>query len=321
MMGKLKIVFGLSFALWMGLVWISCDSSPTAPSESIAAGNRLSGRFTNLGSAGSAFQGFAQSTLEGITVYVREDPAIQAHVGSDGSFVLRGLPDGQFTLVFGNFGELLFDRVLPNTELTIVVQLTSGRIDLVDEKRTGIGHGDLEIEGLVQQVSPGSHPNQGTLIVCSYDIEARPGSTTIREENRAREMADIRTGNRVHVKGVWEGGKILAHEIKLQGPGDVGNTGPNGTECPGLNGGKVGEKIVLEGTVLWGDRWSGFNMRAEGRVDDIYIDFTGEPRCVGQAGKSGECKVDTGDKVNVKGTLTSCTNVQADEVKIQKKGT
>ena len=319
-MGKLKIGLGLSFALLMGLVWISCDSSPTAPSESTAAGNRLSGRFTNLGSAGSAFQGFAQSTSEGVTVYVREDPAIQAQVASDGSFVLRGLPDGQFTLVFGNFGELLFDRVLPNTELTIVVQLTSGRIDLVDEKRTGIGHGDLEIEGLVQQVSPGAHPNEGSLIVHCYDIEARPGSTTIREENRAREMADIRRGNRVHVKGVWEGGKILAHEIKLQGPGDDDNTGPNGTECPDLNGGKVGEKIVLEGTVLSGDS-SSFTMRAEGRVASIRIDFGKTPTCVGQAGKSGECKVDPGDKVNVKGTLESCTNVRADEVKIQKKGT
>ena len=80
MMGKLKIGLGLSFALLMGLVWISCDSGPTGPSETIAEGNRLSGRFTNLGSAGSAFQGFAQSALEGITVYVKEDPAIQTQV-------------------------------------------------------------------------------------------------------------------------------------------------------------------------------------------------------------------------------------------------
>ena len=170
-------------------------------------------------------------------------------------------------------------------------------------------------------MSPGAHPNEGSLLVHCYDIEARPGSTTIREGNRAREMADIRSGNRVHVKGVWEGGKVLAHEIKLQGPGDDDNGVPNGTECPGLNGGKVGEKIVLEGTVLGVTDGKGFNMRAEGRVDDIYIDFTGEPRCVGQAGKSGECKVDKGDKVNVKGILDSCTNVLANEVKIQKKGT
>ena len=321
MMRKLKVGLGLVFALMMGLVWISCGSSPTTPSESSALGNRLSGRFTNLGSAESAFQGFAQSTLEGITVYVREDPAIQTRVSSDGSFTLRGLPNGQFTLVFGDsLGDLLFDSVLPNTELTIVVQLTSrGRVRLVDEKRTGIGHGDLEIEGLAQEVSPGSHPNEGTLVVHNYDIEARPGATTIREGNRAREMADIRRGNRVHVKGVWEGGKILAHEIKLQGPGDDDNGTSNGTECPDLNGGKVGEKIVLEGTVLSGDS-SSFFMRAEGRVESIQIDFGKTPTCVGQAGKSGECKVEEGDKVNVKGTLESCTKVLANEVKIQKKG-
>jgi hypothetical protein len=62
-------------------------------------------------------------------------------------------------------------------------------------------------------------------------------------------------------------------------------------------------------------------MRATGRTEGINVRFTGTPTCVGQAGKSDTCEVGLGDKVNVKGTLTDCDRIEADEVKIQKKGT
>ena len=70
-----------------------------------------------------------------LTVYVLSDPAIKATVGTDGSFTLRGLPEGSFTLVFmqgsTEVGRLTFDQVAPNQQITISVQLVSNEIVLV----------------------------------------------------------------------------------------------------------------------------------------------------------------------------------------------
>ena len=80
----------------------------------------------------------------------------------------------------------------------------------------------------------------------------------------------------------------------------------------------MGEPIVLEGTVLSGNNQS-FALEVNGNRADgpVNVTFGGSPTCVGQA-KKGPCQIDAGDKVNVKGTLTTCESVQADEVKIQK---
>ena len=56
------------------------------------------------------------------------DTGISVAVGSNGSFTLRGLPDGAFTLIFrdesGNrIGRIRFKEVLPNQELAILVEL------------------------------------------------------------------------------------------------------------------------------------------------------------------------------------------------------
>jgi hypothetical protein len=314
---------------WVGVVttlallaFIGCGgSSPTSPSISAPQqhGTVLTGTFTT--GAGRAFSqtAYALNTYTGLTVYVLEDPTIQTNVSSNGTFTLRGLPEGEFTLVFAKEEDTLsthdFEGVLPNSEITIVLEMApGGGVRILSQKRTGIGHGDIEIEGTVDSVTP----EQGELVVNGYTVVTQPLVTAIREGNRSRTLEDIRAGNRVHVKGEGQGDHILAHEIKLQNDDtDTEDTDGGTSSCP--NGGKLNEKIVLEGYVKSGDTKK-FTMRANGRTDDITVTFDGDPRCVGQAGKSDSCEVGKDDKVNVKGRLETCSLVEADEVKIQKKG-
>ena len=91
-----------------------------------------------------------------ITVYVLSDPDIKATVADDGTFTLRGLPAGSFTLVFmqgtTELGRLVFTEVAANQQITITVQVVSNEVVLVDEDRRGIGDAGVELEGPVQNV-------------------------------------------------------------------------------------------------------------------------------------------------------------------------
>jgi hypothetical protein len=188
--------------------------------------------------------GSTQAASDTITVTVLENPAITATVGEDGSFTLRGLPEGDFTLVFKSadgavLGALTFSQVKPNQEITITVQVTGSGLLLVEERRNGIGHGDLEIEGLVDQVLSVSLTSDSTFLIDGYTVVARPGQTAIREGNRTRTVEDVTPGRRVHVKGVWlaptgssgSSQQVLAYEIKLQGPEEDEDDGQKVTIC------------------------------------------------------------------------------------------
>ena len=207
------------------------------PSGSSAGGASMIGMVLGAGAASGAGVSSASAAAAGtITVTVQEQPAITTTVGSDGSFTLRGLPEGGFTLVFtdasGVLGTLHFSEVKPNQEITVTVDLSGGGVRLVDERRNGIGHGGLEIEARVDAVMSASETADSTFEIGGYTVIARPGVTAIREGNRRRTVFDVTGGRRVHVKGEWQppaggGQPVLAHEIKLQGGAD-GEDGAGG---------------------------------------------------------------------------------------------
>lgn len=173
----------------------------------------------------------AKAAGDPIEVSVTEAPAIKATVESDGSFTLRGLPAGGFTLVFTQsgttIGTLVFREVAANQQITITVEVVNGEVVLVDEDRRGIGHAGIELEGPVQNVLALVASGDSRFMIAGRVVIARPGVTAIREGTTRRTVEDVTAGRQVHVKGTTIEGSsdVLAYEIKLQGPADTTGTG------------------------------------------------------------------------------------------------
>lgn len=221
------ILTSLAFGLLSFLVVGCGGSSPTSPSQD---GVNLTGQFASDGSSLLALRAQSATDVGGITVEVLDsdgnDTGIRVAVSSSGSFILRGLPEGAFTLIFrdesGNrIGRIRFRQVLPNQEISILVDMgDDGTVSLLSEKRNGIGHGDVELEGMVSDLQlEGGHPNNGTLRVNGEVVVSSGGETAIRKGNRRLNLEDV-DGKRVHVKGEWrtvDGNQVVfAREIKLQ---------------------------------------------------------------------------------------------------------
>ncbi|MCM2256618.1 MAG: DUF5666 domain-containing protein [Vicinamibacteria bacterium] len=317
----------------------ACGGSPASPSPAapVASGVTVVGRVVGAtGSAASAEVG-AASVPEGLVVSLRENPAVSVPVAADGSFTLRGLPGGSFTLVFllagSEVGSLPFTGLAPNQELSLTVALSTAGVVLLEERRNGIGHGDVELEGLVEAVLVVDLAADSRFTIAGHTVVARPGVTAIREGNRARTAAEVAVGRRVHVKGVWltaeAGGQpVLAHEIKLQDEEEDGD-GEGDPDCA-ISGGRVGERIELQGSVVSGSP-TAFVLRVEGNrarspvpVDAASASFECSPAGGPNAPTPAQCQasVVAGARVHVKGSLTACSAttaaVRASSVRVQK---
>jgi hypothetical protein len=257
-----------------------------------------------------------------VTVSVPENPSISTTVGGDGSFTLRGLPEGGFTLVFKNgateIGRLSFSEVKANQEITLTVQVSTSGVVLLEEQRNGIGHGDVEIEGNVTQVISLAAA-ESRFLINGRTVVARPGETAVREGNRSRNIEDVTDGRRVHVKGVWlpmEGSTqpVLAHEIMLQGDdGQDGDTqGPGKTNCA------VGQKIEVEGPI---SAKSGSTITVNQQGKGLFACEVGGARIRKGNTSYTVSQLQTGWRVHVSGTGTGesggMCGVTADQVMVQ----
>ena len=89
-----------------------------------------------------------------LSACVVEAPEICSPVAADGTFTLRGLPEGSFSLQFFHGtppvalgAPIVFEEVAPNQQITIEVELAGEEVLLVDEDRRGIGHAGVELQG------------------------------------------------------------------------------------------------------------------------------------------------------------------------------
>ncbi len=189
--------------------------------------------FSASSTSAVGFSASSTSTDGVITVTVDGYPEITTEVDSEGEFILRGLPEGSFTLVFTDANGvdlqplLTFEGVKPNQELIVSVELMDdGTVVLVEEQRNGIGHAGLEIQGSIDQVPDGPDLNGDYLfMIAGYQVVVRLGVTAIREDNTHLEWNDLAAGDQVHVTALWlelEPGvhpadqQVLAYQIKLQ---------------------------------------------------------------------------------------------------------
>lgn len=314
----------IALCFLLGVALAACGGgNPAAPTS--AEGVTLVGTVVGGVAAGSAHDssGVASASAATLTVFVQENPAITATVGADGSFTLRGLPAGGFTLVFqeggATIGTLAFSQVNANQQITITVMVSGGSVVLLEQRRNGIGHGDLEIEGLVEQVLLADPAGESRFMIDGHLVVARPGQTAIREGNRPRSVADVTAGRRVHVKAAWlpaEGGvqPALAHEIKLQGA-STGSDDPVGRSfCP-----DAGRKAEVEGRIT-----------AKG-ASDVTVFQTGKGEFLAMVNAGTRIRhgnttytfeqLAVGNRVHVKGRSTGLAGdtcgVDASEIKLQ----
>jgi hypothetical protein len=324
-----RFVFFASILTAAVVVLAACGGNPASSSgDGIVLRGTVVGAPTSVASSFSV--GASSAT---VTVTVQENPAITTTVGADGSFTLRGLPEGEFHLVFSmngsTIGTLAFSEVKPNQEIIVTVQVSGSTVTLLDDRRNGIGHGDVEIEGLVTAVLLLNPAGDSRFTIDGKTVVARPGETAIREGNTARTVADVTVGHQVHVKGVWlpaepSGQPVLAHEIKLQDADDEDD--PDVDKTCMISGGRAGQGIELEGSVVSGG-FASFLMRVQGSRSsgNVQVDAGGASfKCNGSKVTAAECQasVKSGAKVHVSGMLTSCdlssAAAQASKVMVQK---
>jgi len=238
-------------AVGLALATAACGGdSPFAPTQVNGSGVTLQGTVLSLapGLSATSVSSFSRQVEGVVTVSVDGHPEISTEVDSDGHFILRGLPEGAFVLIFsdenGEIGRLDFGGVLPNQELIVTVDFEDEGVLLLEEQRNGIGHGDLEIQGTIDEILELNPEGDSVFLIGGYPVVARPGSTAIRQGNRALGVEDLDVGDQVHVKAVYldlEAGQdaadqeVLAHEIKLQDEDDSGD---------GDGGGGAGEEKV-----------------------------------------------------------------------------
>jgi hypothetical protein len=213
------------------LLAAGCDFTPTAPFEGFEGeGATLTGHFENEATSGASSslsqRTLAASVADAVTAVVSDlnGNEIASVDVENGEFTLRGLPES-FVLVFEDEGgqplgdPMTFEGVKPNQEVSIVVALLDGEVVLIEETRRGIGHegsDGIEIEGIAQNVVIQTAPMTGSLDVNGYHVLTRAAETSIRKGGRSLTLEDLSAGDRVHVRGVFEGADVLAHEIMLQ---------------------------------------------------------------------------------------------------------
>jgi len=223
----LRVVLA-SLASMMLLLAPGCGGGGGSSQDSVAKSAVV------VGSLASSKAMIAKAASDPIKVYVLSDPAIETTVGADGTFTLRGLPEGSFVLVFTQggteVGRLPFAQVAPNQQITITVQLAAGEIVLVDEDRRGIGDAGVELEGPVQNVIATSLTGDSRFVISGKEVVARPGVTAIRQGDASRTVEDIKAGTQVHVTGtkVANSTDVLAYQIIIQATDSGG--GASGAE-------------------------------------------------------------------------------------------
>jgi hypothetical protein len=278
------------------------------------------------GSAGgaAAYSGATGTAASDPIIVTVQGTPITTTVAADGSFTLRGLPTGSFTLVFTQgtttLGSVLFGEVMPNQEITVTIEVTPSGVTVLEERRTGIGHGDTEIEGQVTAVLILDPAGDSRFVIDGKTVVARPGQTAIREGNTARTVNDVTVGRQVHVKGTFmdpEPGvtPVLASEIKLQdvvGPSPSPEPSPESKCVAGANA-EVEGKITAKGG-------SDITVAQQGKGDYQCFVSAGTPIRKGNTTYTF-ADLQTGWRVHVKGTSLgqsgSVCQVQADQIMVQ----
>jgi hypothetical protein len=239
------------------LVASACGNSPSvspiAPSPAGTTGATISGQVNG----GSGLRGLTATTGasgEPLTVTV-EGTAISVTADSRGQFSLTGLPEGTLRLRFRGPGTdaRLNVTVGPNEQITIAVTVSGSSATLESEHRSGRSESAVELEGRITEIIAGPPRTirvSGSLVNVPTTAVIRHGGTTI-------PFADLKVGDRVHVKGTRQTDGVLATEVNVQSQNEQAAVevegvvaGLTGT-CPTLTFTVDGTSVVTEGATFF----------------------------------------------------------------------
>lgn len=259
-MSTLRSTAILAYVTLSALVATACGTStPTAPSAlspsslAGAAGATISGQVN----AGSGLRGLAATTgasSEPITVTV-EGTAISVTADSRGQFTITNLPEGTLRLRFRRSGTdaRLDVTVRSNEQITIAVTVSGSSATVESEHRSGRSESGVEVEGRITEIIAGPPRTlrvSGSLINVPATAIIRHGGTTI-------PFADLKVGDRVHVKGTRQAEGVLATEVNVQSQNaqpsvevEGAVAGLTGT-CPALTFTVGGTPVVTEGATFF----------------------------------------------------------------------
>jgi len=251
------------------------STSPSPVPAPSSSGATISGVIAG-GVSASAWMPMAS----GITVTV-VNSSISSSVDASGRFSLRAVPSGRVELRFSGPGvdaQLELNDVGDHDTITITVRLSGSTAQIDDDAREKPGN-EVEVEGLVSAVSP------GTITVAGKTF-AVTSATEIVQDGRTFTLADIHTLDRVHVHGTASGTTLTATKIQLKsrnagpGPGDAGEqvelkgaiVGPLGGSCPNARTFSVAGRSVTTGPttqfkhVACSDLKAGMEVEVKGKL-------------------------------------------------------
>jgi hypothetical protein len=245
-----RVVLGGLFLSGAALLAVACGgSNPSGPSGT--AGVRVEGTVLG-GTAGAGITALSTGTAASgpITVSV-EGTSISVTVSGNGTFVLEGLPEGTFTLVFTQgrvvLGKVKVTDVSAGAHVQIVVQVTGGTIILVQlkiqgqEQPRGGGSSSCLIAGGTQgqpielegSVAPSPTLPTPTADAFSMQVNGQRSSglvdvtagaaayTCVGNAKSSDCKSQLRAGAKVHVSGTLttctqQAATVVATQVKIQ---------------------------------------------------------------------------------------------------------
>ena len=140
--------------------------------------------------------------------------ALSTTLDGVGRFKLTGVPSGTVELKFsgnGMQGSITLTGIKDADQVDIAVTLSSAGAALQTQERdTG---GEVQLEGRIAAINPGGTAN--TLLVDSVTVSV-PTTAIIRHGDTDMTFAELKVGDRVHVKGTRNGLLLTAREVVVQ---------------------------------------------------------------------------------------------------------
>ncbi len=215
-------------ALWAAGGCSSPSANPAGPSPAAQAAGASSASGTavitgTLARAGAASANLHAQAAVAITITI-SGTNISTTAAPGGTFVLAGVPSGNVELHFSGPGvdaRATIPGVQDGEEIEIVVSVAGSTANVSITSRGN--HGDQsELEGLIASIDLA-----GRKLVVNGITVTMPAGVVIRHGNTVVAFADLKVGQRVHVRGVKNGSSIVASEVMLQDRNPPGGNEPH----------------------------------------------------------------------------------------------